>query len=54
MVLILDGKLEHDVHRDGNKVFLEEKYSICDCFRSNRVPETDQVTEIAPYVHTYF
>ena len=31
-----------------------EKDPICDCSWSNQMPETDQVTEIAPYVLTDF
>jgi len=27
---------------------------ICDCSRSNRMPQTDQITEIPPYVRAYF
>ena len=30
-----------------------EKYPIC-CSRSNQMPSTDQITEIAPYIRTYF
>ena len=37
-----------------NRSFSKKKYLICDCSRSNQIPETDQITEISPYVHTYF
>ena len=29
------------------------KNPICDCSRSNEMPSTDQITEVAPYVRTY-
>ena len=32
----------------------EQKNQIYDCFRSNQMPYTDQMTEITPYVLTYF
>ena len=31
-----------------------EKSPICDYSRSDQMPLTDQITEIAPYVRTYF
>ena len=30
------------------------KNPICDCSRSNVMPYTDKITEIAPYARTYF
>ena len=37
---------------EGNKGFREEKYAIC--YRFIQMPETDQITDIALYAHTYF
>ena len=33
---------------------LSDKNNICDCFRSNQMPLTDQIKEIVPYVCIYF
>ena len=38
----------------GKKVFSEKKNPIGDCFRSNQMPQTDKITEIAPYVRTCY
>ena len=32
---------------DGKQVF-------CDCFRSNQIPEIDQISYITPHMRTYF
>ena len=39
---------------EGNQVFSDKKYPICDCSRTNPKPYTGKITEIAPYVRTYF
>ena len=36
------------------KCIFSLKNPICGCSRSNQMPITDQITEIAPYVRTYF
>ena len=51
MELILDGKWEHVAHTRENRAFLEISYPRCDCSRSNQMPYTDKITEIAPYVN---
>ena len=37
----------------GKKEIYEKK-PICDCSQSYQMPYTDQRTEIAPYLRTYF
>ena len=52
MVLILDGNSKHvaRVYRS----FRRKKNLICECSRSYPMHLTGQITEIAPYVRTYF
>ena len=55
MVLILDGNSErvgHALRKIG--LFGEKKSDLWLHSRSNQMPETDQITDIAPYVLTYF
>ena len=54
MVLILDGNTENFAHAQKKLGLFREKKSICDYSRSNQMPKTDQLTEIAPYVPIYF
>ena len=49
MVLILDGNSEHVGHARRTVCLFGDKNSIRDCSRSNQMPETDQITDIAPY-----
>ena len=51
MVLKLDGNMlrTHETIR-----LFGEKNPTCDCSRYDQMPYTDQVTEIAPYMRTYF
>ena len=50
MVLILDGNSEQ-VECAWRKIGLfEEKNPICDRSRSNQIPQTDQTSDIAPYL----
>ena len=53
MVLILDGNSEHNAHAFKKNRSFRIKNPICDYSRSDKIPETDQITEIAPYVRTY-
>ena len=54
MVLTLDGNSDHNLHEEKHDIS-EEKNQICDCFRSHRMPKTDEKdTGIAPFVRTYF
>ena len=40
---------------DGKQIFfLKKKNQICDCFRSNQIPEIDQISYITPHMRTYF
>ena len=48
MVRILDDNSEHVSHALRKIDLFGEKYPICDCSRSNDVPQRD------PYVRTYF
>ena len=52
MVLILGGISDYVAHKW--KLAFSEKNPICACSRSNQLPETDWITEIAPYVRTHF
>ena len=40
------------MHR--HEIFLRTKRSISDCSRSNQMPQTEQITQIAPHVRAYF
>ena len=51
---ILDGNSEYVVLARRKMVCSEKKYMIGDCSLSNQMPQTDQITEIFPYVRTYF
>ena len=42
------------VTHNTHKANLDEKYPTCDCSRTNQKPYTGQITEIAPYVRTYY
>ena len=35
-------------------VFFKKKNQICDCFRSKQILYKDKITEIIPYLRTYF
>ena len=48
MVPILVGKKKHEAYACRKKGHYGENYSIYNCSRSNQVPETDQIPEIAP------
>ena len=37
------------MHEGNTSLRRRKKKQICDCSRSNRMPYTDQITEIAPY-----
>ena len=37
-----------------NESYRRKKNPICDYSRSSQMPKTDETTEIAPYVRTYF
>ena len=52
MVLILVGNAEQFTHACVKLIFFG-KNPISDCFWSNQMPQTDHITDIAPYVHTY-
>ena len=52
MVFILDGNSEHVGHACRGKN--GEKNMNCDCSRFNQTPYTDEITEIPPYMRTYF
>ena len=54
VVLILDGNSEHVAHVCEKIGLFGEKNLICACSKSNQMPYTDQITEIASSVHTYF
>ena len=55
MILILNGNSEHVAHTcRENRSLQREKKAICDCSRSKQMPITDQITETAPYLRTYF
>ena len=51
----LNGTLpiQHLSH-EGKKAYPDRKNTICDCYRTNQLAYTDQVTEFAPYVRIYF
>ena len=38
----------------SDRIFSEKKYPICNCSWSNQMPLTCQITEISPYVRTYY
>ena len=48
VVLIVDGNSEHVAHARRKIDLSREKKTICDCSRSDQMPKTDQITEIAP------
>ena len=54
MVPILDGNSEHVAHALRKIGLFGENNPICDSFWPNCVLITDQITEIAPYMHTNF
>ena len=47
MVLMLDGNSEYVAHALRKKGVSEEINSKCDCSRSNQMPWTNEITEIA-------
>ena len=47
MVLMLDGNPAHVTHVWRKIDPFGEKHPICDCSRSNHLPSTDQIAEIA-------
>ena len=52
-VLILIGNSEYE--KEGRKIGLFwGKYPSYGSSRSNQMPEPDEITEITPYVRTYF
>ena len=51
--MVLDGNAKHVVHA-CRKIVLFGENPISDCSRYNQMPKTDQITEIIPYVRTYF
>ena len=55
MVLILHGKSEHaEQEIRCFRMTRKSDVIICYCSRSNQMPYTDQITDIAPDVRTYF
>ena len=54
LALILDGNLEHVAQARRIIGLFVGKNPICDCSRSDRIPQTEQITEIVPYVRVYF
>ena len=54
IVLILNANSDHVSHVWRKIGLLGCKNSKCDFSRSNQIPLTDQTTEAAPYVCTYF
>ena len=52
MELTLDSNSEHVAQE--NRSFRRKKNPIFDCYRFNQMPYINQITEIAPYVLTYF
>ena len=54
IVLTLDGNPENVAHAYRKIGLFGEINPICDYFRSDRMPLTDQITNIAPYLRTYF
>ena len=53
MVLIPDGNSEYGAYAK-RRIIREKNNPISDCSRSNQMPYTDQIIEIAPYLRTYF
>ena len=54
IVLLLYGNLEQVTYAWRKIGLFWFKKSICDCSRSNQMPERDQITEITPYGRSYF
>ena len=54
MVFIFDGDSEHAAHTWSKIGLCGGKNPICDCSRSNQLPLTDRIADIAHYVRTYF
>ena len=53
MGLTLDGNAELFAHVEKKCLCIEDN-QICDCSRPKKMPYTDQITEIAPYVGNMF
>ena len=54
MVLPLEGNLEHAAHAWRKIGLFGEKHPIYGYSRYNQMLYKDQITEIAPYMRTYF